>query len=287
MVNEAFAPSVPQGGSEHEGDEMSGLPRFLRAWRAAAGVKMGQKRPMSQTTVAARCGMSDRWYRDLEKGFLPRPDREAMERLADALMLEPDQRLTLFLYTVGCNPPAGVTAAHDYNSPEHRAIQLVLDQQHPRPAYVSDADWNIVAYNRAMGQWFPWVREDGANLMHWGLIGQESREQMVSWDSHARVYLSMIRLEMARKRSGSVLPQILAKALEDPLIRSYWDEDTTVVANRDGHHFRLRIPRFEQEIDLISQVFVPARFDNLRLVLLTWPHEKESPLGFLVPPGNI
>lgn len=240
---------------------------------------------MSQAVVAARCGMTDRWYRDLEKGYLPRPDREVIGRLADALLLEPDQRLTLFLYTIGANPPAGVTAAPEYNSPEHRAIQLVLDQQDPRPAYVSDSDWNIVAFNRAMGEWWPWVTEPGANLMHWGLINRESREQMVSWDSHARVYLSMIRLELARNRAGSVLPAILAKALEDPLVRSYWDEDTTVLANRDGHHFRLKLPRFEQEVDLISQVFVPARFDNLRLVLLTWPDEKESSFGFLVPPS--
>ncbi|MFJ7205630.1 helix-turn-helix transcriptional regulator [Streptomyces sp. NPDC098789] len=264
------------------GDENSGLPRFLRAWRAAAGQKMGLHKPMPQALVAQRCGMSERWVRDMEKGYMPRPDREAMERLADALLLEPDQRLTLFLYTVGCTPPAGVTAIHD--SPEHRAIQLVLDQQDPRPAYVSDADWNVIAYNRPMGDWFPWVREEGANLMHWGLINPESRAQLVSWESHARVYLSMIRLELARNRSTSVLPQILEQALEDPLIRGYWAEDTTVVANRDGHHFRLRLPRFDGEIDLISQVFIPARFENLRLVLLTWPHEAESPTGFMVPP---
>lgn len=244
---------------------------------------MGLDKPMPQAVVAARCGKSEKWVREIEKGYAPRPDRVVMERLADALLLEPDQRLTLFLYTVGCNPPAGVTAIHD--SPEHRAIQLVLDQQDPRPAYVSDADWNIVAYNRAMGDWFSWVRKDGANLMHWGLISRESREQMVSWESHARVYLSMIRLELARSRGASILPQILERALQDPLIRGFWEEDTTVVANRDGHHFRLRIPRFSHEIDLISQVFIPARFENLRLVLLTWPHEAESPTGFMVPPS--
>ncbi|MEU9603676.1 helix-turn-helix transcriptional regulator [Streptomyces sp. NPDC048057] len=267
-------------------DPTSGLPRFLRAWRAAAGQKMGQKRPMSQALVAARCGMTDRWYRDLEKGYAPRPDRDVMERLADALLLEPDQRLTLFLYTIGCNPPAGVTAAPDYDSPEHRAIQLVLDQQDPRPAYVSDADWNIVAFNRAMGEWWPWTTEDGANLMRWGLINPQSRGQLVSWDSHARVYLSMIRLELARKRPGSILPKILEEALEDPIVRGFWNEDTTVLANRDGHHFRLRLPRFQQEIDIISQVFVPAKYDNLRLVLLTWPDEDESPFGFNVPPAT-
>ncbi|MFF3555362.1 helix-turn-helix transcriptional regulator [Streptomyces tsukubensis] len=276
----------PQYDPESETpDPTSGLPRFLRAWRAEAGRKIGRKRPMSQAMVAARCGMTDRWIRKLEAGYPPEPEPERMEALADALLLEADQRLTLFLYTIGCNPPAGVTSAHDYNSPEHRAIQLVLDQQDPRPAYVSDADWNIVAFNRAMGEWWPWVLEEGANLMRWGLISPESREQMVSWESHARVYLSMIRLELLRKRPRSVLPGILEKALEDPLVRSYWDEDTTVLANRDGHHFRLRLPRFEnEEIDIISQVFVPARFDNLRLVLLTWPDEAESPTGFMVPP---
>ncbi|WP_267939165.1 helix-turn-helix domain-containing protein [Streptomyces mobaraensis] len=266
-------------------NEISGLPRFLRAWRAAAGRKMGQSKPMPQALVAARCGMSERWYRDLEKGYAPKPDRDAMERLADALLLETDQRLTLFLYTIGCNPPAGVTAAHDYNSPEHRAIQLVLDQTQ-QPAYVSDADWRIVAYNRPAGEWFPYVRTDGANIMHWGLISHESREQLASWETHARVYLGMIRLELARKRPHSILPEILEKALEDPLIKSYWDEDTTVVANRDGHHFRLYIQKFEREFDFISQVFIPARFDDLRLVIMTWPQEGESPSGFIVPPND-
>lgn len=264
--------------------ENQGLPRFLRAWRAAAGEKLGRSKPLSQAEVAHRAGMSDRWLRDMERGFLPRPDRHTMDRLAEALMLEPDQRLTLFLYTVGCPAPKGVTAIHD--SPEHRALQLVINQQQPKPAYLSDSGWDLIAYNDAMADWFPWVRDKNANLMRWALIMPESRDQLLSWSSHARVYLAMLRLQLARYPEHETLLPLRDEILEDPVCRRLWEEDTQVVANRDGHHFRLRLPKFGgQEIDLISQVLIPANLMDLRLVLLTWPDTNSTPEdgGFIRP----
>ncbi|WP_424212681.1 XRE family transcriptional regulator [Streptomyces sp. BI20] len=227
--------------------------------------------------------MSDKWFRDLEKGRLPRKaDRKVMEDLAEALLLEPDQRLTLFLHTLGCPAPKGVTALHD--SPQHRALQLVISQQAPRPAYLSDASWEIIAYNQVMADWFPWVKEPGANLLRWALLDPAARRQLVSWRSHARVYLAMLRLQLSRYRDLPRLMQLRDDVLRDPACLAIWEEDAKVVANRDGHHFRLRLPYFDgAEVDLISQVLIPAQLEDLRLVLLTWPGDDCFHGEFLSP----
>ncbi len=87
-------------------DELIGLAGLLRAWRAAAGTKMRRSKPLSQAEVAARAGMTERWYGELERGASPRLGRPKIDQLAAALLLDEDQRETLYLYTDGAPRPA-------------------------------------------------------------------------------------------------------------------------------------------------------------------------------------
>ncbi|MGW2882276.1 MmyB family transcriptional regulator [Streptomyces sp. NPDC001118] len=257
----------------------SDLTRYLKSWRAARGQELGLNGPLPQTKVQQASGKSDKWYRMFEAGLPVKYDADVLQRIADCLALDRAERMTLFLMTMGVPSPIGVTTNRD--DPELLPISWVLDQQGPRPAYVSDEDWTIVAFNEAMEQWFPWVAEPDANLMRWTLLDPESRTQLESWESHCRVYLGMIRMEIARRGADTVIGRILLAALEDPVISGFWEEETTVVSNRDGHHFRVQIPRFKGlPVDVISQVFTPVKFPGLRLVLLTWP---EGVDGFKVP----
>ncbi|MEU3599633.1 helix-turn-helix transcriptional regulator [Streptomyces sp. NPDC006798] len=276
----------PPQGSRPSGisDETSEvLARLLKAWRAETKMKSGGKKKLSQAKVAADAGKTERWYRYLEAGYLPRPDREVMAKLAEALLLDPDQREMLFLSTIGCNAPAGAVACTDLSGSERKAIQAFLDQQDPKPAYVIDPDWTVVAVNRAMREWWPRVTEAEANVMHSILIGDDAREQLADWESHARTHLSMMRLEFARKRPDSILPDILKEAITDPLIERFWNEDSSVLGNRGGQQFRLKLTRFENEVTLTSQVFTLTNDDNLRLVVLSWPETDDGPEGFAIP----
>ncbi|GGX08273.1 XRE family transcriptional regulator [Streptomyces noursei] len=247
----------------------SNLTRYLKSWRAARGQELGLNGPLPQAKVQIASGKSDKWYRMFEAGLPVKYEADVLQRIADCLGLDHAERMTLFLMTMGVPSPIGVTSNRD--DPELLPISWVLDQQGRRPAYVSDEDWGIVAFNEAMGKWFPWVAEPNANLMRWTLLHPDARVQLESWEKHCRVYLGMIRMEIARRGTDSAIARILLAALEDPLISGFWEEETTVVSNRDGHHFRVRVPYNDNKpTDVISQVCTPAKFPGLRLVFLTW-----------------
>ncbi|MFF9644717.1 helix-turn-helix transcriptional regulator [Kitasatospora aureofaciens] len=256
-------------------EELMGLAGLLRAWRKAAGMELGLGKHLPQAEVAAAAGKSERWYRELESGATLRLDRETIERMAEVLLLGNEERLTLYYYTQGSAPlekssPLGDSAAHG-------ALQLLLHQQEPRPAYLSDASWNIVGYNRAMSDWFPWVLEPGANLIKWGLTSKEARTQLVGWDHHARIYLAMVRQALARFKNDLALTALLAEVRKDPIVDAFWQEGPTLVSHRDGHHFRLDIPRFESQIDVVSQVLVPATYPDLRFVVISYLGSEDEP----------
>ncbi|UUU38732.1 helix-turn-helix transcriptional regulator [Streptomyces sp. NBC_00162] len=257
-------------------DELIGLAGLLRAWRAAASAKMRRSKPLSQAEVAARAGMTERWYGELERGASPRLRRPKIDQLAEALLLNEDQRETLYLYTDGGSPPRSPKPP-GYTDGLH-PLQLLLDHQMPRPAYLSDAAWNIVGFNRAMAQWFPWVLEPGANLMRWALLHPDAREQYVGWEEHARIYLAMVRMALVKHDRMPELVSVLNEVLADEDCRRIWDSKPELVGHRDGHMFRLNISRFDhQDIEVVTQVLYPAAFPDLRFVAITWLGSREDP----------
>ncbi|GAA0285844.1 hypothetical protein GCM10010302_25160 [Streptomyces polychromogenes] len=257
-------------------DELIGLAGLLRAWRAAAGTKMRRSKPLSQAEVAARAGMTERWYGELERGASPRLRRPKIDQLAAALLLDEDQRETLYLYTDGSSPPRSPRPP-GYTEDLH-PLQLLLDHQMPRPAYLSDASWNIVGFNRAMAQWFPWVLEPRPNLMRWALLHPDAREQYVDWEGHARIYLAMMRMALVKHDRLPELVSLLNEVLSDSECRRIWEGQPELVSSRDGHVFRLHISRFDhKDIEVVSQVLYPAAFPHLRFVAITWLGSREDP----------
>ncbi|MFD0531144.1 hypothetical protein ACFQ1I_38435 [Kitasatospora arboriphila] len=120
-----------------------------------------------------------------------------------------------------------------------------------------------------MAEWFPWVLAPDANLIRWGLTSDEAREQMLDWPQHARMYLAMVRFAMAQHPDDPGLAALLTDVLRDPTCRRFWQERTCVVANRDGHLFRLRLPHVSPDvIDAVTQVLIPAGHQGLRFVVV-------------------
>jgi transcriptional regulator with XRE-family HTH domain len=267
-------------GDENEGDlgpeELMGLAGLLRAWRAAAGFKLGRGKPLTKAEVAQATGMSDKWYRELERGAVPRISPEFVDKLADVLVLDRDEKQTLSYYTPGA--PLITRAPAPEGVPPQHTLQFLLDLLLPHPAYLSDATWNVIAHNRTLADWFPWVTEPRANLMRWALLHPDAREQTIGWEDHARIYLAMIRMQLARRPGDRELAALLREAYEDPVCRRLWDESPRVVAHRDNHRFRLRLPRFDhQEIEVVTHVGFPASYPDLRFVVFTWLGSETSP----------
>ncbi|WP_233580345.1 helix-turn-helix domain-containing protein [Streptomyces triticirhizae] len=156
---------------------------MLRGWRRVAGIREGRRRALTQAVVAERAGVSERWYRKLEKGESVRLDRETLERLASALLLDQPARAALFLQAVQLLPVPSLEAQEDEVT--YQGLRLMVAYVRA-PAVLTTGAWDVVATNAAMEERFPWMSEPGANLAAWLLrpeaqevFGEEAHQEQV------------------------------------------------------------------------------------------------------------
>jgi transcriptional regulator with XRE-family HTH domain len=130
------------------------LAAFLRARRArlsprqvglpGAGSPGRRRTPgLRRQEVAQLAGMSVDYYIRLEQGRGPHPSRQVLSALARALMLTADERD--YLFRVAGESPPPVPAPSREITP---GIRHLLDTMPDTPAYVVDAAYNVLAWNR-------------------------------------------------------------------------------------------------------------------------------------------
>ncbi|MFD7323918.1 helix-turn-helix transcriptional regulator [Streptomyces sp. NPDC059875] len=252
--------------------QLMGLAGLLRAWRAVASEKLG--RTITQKDVADAVKRSTRWYRDLENGATVRLDRQLCEGIAQVLMLGRDELHALVLYGHG-GGISGPTPAGD--TPTRRALQLLIDKQMPSPTYLTDATWNVIGYNAAMAEWWPWVLEEKPNLMRWALLSREARTQFHDWARHAAEYIKLIKFAIPRHPDNKELGQLITELRGDPDVRAIWDASTEIAENRDGHIFRMTLPALGWETaEVVSHVLYPASLPDCRLTVITWTRGEDG-----------
>jgi transcriptional regulator with XRE-family HTH domain len=153
------------------GDMKADLADFLRTKRARlsprqAGLPdVGRRRTpgLRRQDVAQLAGLSVDYYIRLEQGRGPHPSRQVLLALARALLLTPDERDYLFRIA-GEAPPAPPRPGREITP----GIRHLLDSMPDTPAYVVDAAYNILAWNRL------------ATVFVGDLTGREDRN-MISW----------------------------------------------------------------------------------------------------------
>ncbi|MET9507749.1 helix-turn-helix transcriptional regulator [Streptomyces flavidovirens] len=252
----------------------------LRAWRKAAGRARG--RTVTQEEAGEAIDRSERWYRALESGATRRLDRKQCDALAELFQLDRDDHHALLLYN---NLNTSATSASPAVDPRVRsALRLLIDKQMPDPTYLTDSKWNILAFNQAMAEWWPWVMEPGANLMRWALLHPEARGQYHDWHQHAAAYVRLLKYALAGNPQDPELLGLIGDVCKDTDVRKIWDTVQEHSVNRDGHLFRMSIPALNWDtVDVVSHVMYPASLPDCRLVVITWwtaeGEEERDPLG--------
>ncbi|WP_435059089.1 helix-turn-helix transcriptional regulator [Streptomyces sp. bgisy060] len=266
--------NAAQHGTPQAGQIM-GFAGQLRSWRKAEGKRRGRR--VTQGECATAVGRSERWWRDLERGDgRNRLDREQCDALAQLLQLDRDEYIALLLYN---NLGTSATAANGSNAdPRVRSgLRLLIDKQMPSPTYLCDANWNILGYNAAMAEWFPWVLQPGANLIRWALTSPEARVQYHDWNRHAVEYVRLLKFALAGRGDSAELMQLIGAVCKDPDVQYIWENCAELTENRDGHIFRMSIPCMDWEpIDVVSHVLYPAALPDCRLVVITWWAKEEG-----------
>ncbi|MER5439086.1 helix-turn-helix transcriptional regulator [Streptomyces sp. NPDC002790] len=237
-----------------------GFGAMLKRWRKDARV--------IQAKAARALGISVRTYRDIENGATPRFSQEQCDALAELLKLDSGERHALLLSNVGTY----LRAAPAEGQPEvAAALRLLIDKQMPSPTYLSDRNWNILAYNQAMAELWPWVMEPRANLIRWALTTAEGRATYHDWHKHAMVFVRMLRFALTTHGDDADLLELIEDVKKNPDIRRIWESDADLVEHRDGHVFLASVPTLDyRTIEIVSHVAYPAIMPDCRFVVMTW-----------------
>lgn len=127
------------------------LAQFLRTRRdrlrpADVGLPDGERRRtpgLRRQEVAQLAGMSVDYYIRLEQGRGPQPSKQVLAALARALMLTADERE--YVYRIAGEAPPTVPGP---SREVPAGVQQLLETLEDTPAYVMDAKYDLLAWNR-------------------------------------------------------------------------------------------------------------------------------------------
>ncbi|MDT0167119.1 helix-turn-helix transcriptional regulator [Actinotalea sp. AC32] len=218
----------------------------LREWR-------GQRR-LSQLQLATAAATTSRHLSFLETGR-SRPTRTMVMRLAAALDLPLRARNDL-LTSAGFAPafPRSELAAAEL-APFRDAIDRLLAQHEPYPAFVVDGRWDVVDANAAAR---PLLVGDERNLVHL-MYGGAWQPLVDNWATLAPVGVRRLEAELQRHPGDARLRELLAHA------RAACDG---VEATDEGSAELVLCPHFRFGDTVVRTLSVVARFGSARDVTL-------------------
>ena len=121
--------------------------RRARLDPAALGLLTTRRRTpgLRREEVARRAHISPAWYTWLEQGRGGAPSTEVLNRIADSLVLNQEEREHLFFLAFGRAPQASYKPVQ---AVEPR-VQRLLDSMESKPAIIRTATWDVIAWNKA------------------------------------------------------------------------------------------------------------------------------------------
>ena len=196
------------------------LAAFLRARRTRvtpedAGLpRTPQRRTpgLRRQEIAQLAGMSVDYYIRLEQGRGPHPSRQVLSALARALMLTGDEREYLFRMA-GQAPLQPARPSREVTP----GIRYLLDSMPATPAYVVDAAYNILAWNRLATSFIGDLEgRTDRNMIRW-TFRRSPADSLWSDEAHlrfTRATVADLRAGYARypgdREIGSLVTEMLA-----------------------------------------------------------------------------
>ncbi len=192
-----------------DSDRRQALADFLRQRRThlspiEVDLPLGFRRRtpgLRREEVAQLANMGTSWYVWLEQGRDVHPSSAVLESLAQALRLTPNERRHLFLLAGQPLPPPPDFPQEENISP---ALQHLLSDLNPSPAYIVGRRYDYLAWNEAADALFsisdiisdtssPYARN-----MIWRLFTSPTTRERPNWEAVARATLAEFRTASAR-----------------------------------------------------------------------------------------
>ncbi|WP_266168549.1 helix-turn-helix domain-containing protein [Dyella subtropica] len=190
---------------------------LLREWRAS--------RRLSQLDLALDAGVSARHLSCVETGKA-QPSRDMLARLADALDMPLRERNAL-LMAAGFAPkyPESALATPEL-AQMRRAIEFILAQQEPYPAFLLNRHWDVLMANQAAMRINHFVMR-GRPSAHQNMLRQifdpdDFRQAVANWEEVARDLIHHLHNEVAASPSDTKARELLEEVLAYPGVPARW-----------------------------------------------------------------
>ncbi|MGK4579510.1 helix-turn-helix transcriptional regulator [Kitasatospora sp. HPMI-4] len=251
------------------------LGEFLRTRRARvtpaeAGLSAdaGRRRTagLRREEVAVLAGVSSEYYRRLEQGKQHRPGQAVLERIAQVLRLDEDERRHLF--ELG-GPPARMPA------PEARPVRALrpdvrrmLDIVGPYPACVLSRSSDLLAANPAGLRLFPGIEDWPAprrNTARYAFLHPRAREVYGNWEQVAAGVVAHLRAAAGTYPDAAdltaVVGELTVKSQEFAALWQRYDVRARSFGRKLLHHPAVG------RISLSYEAYDIARSDGQRLIV--------------------
>jgi transcriptional regulator with XRE-family HTH domain len=218
------------------------LARFLRTRREGfsplqAGVPLAGRRRtpgLRREELATLAGVSSSWYTWLEQGRAITVSAQVLESLANALQLNGVERTHLFILARGevpATPPPSTDVVGE-------TLQQMLDALGTFPAYIVNARWDVVAWNKAACHVFvdfAALSRNECNLLRLLFTHPTLRQRYEDWEGVARRIIALFRAS-ATQAVGEAWFIALVEELRrsSPEFQAWWPRHDIAEAPHDG-----------------------------------------------------
>jgi transcriptional regulator with XRE-family HTH domain len=225
-----------------ENEHRQALADFLRKRRACmtpseVGLPPGLRRRtpgLRREEVAQLANIGTSWYVWLEQGRDVHPSPQVLESLAQALRLTPNERRHLFLLAGQPLPPYALPAEEHVRP----ALQQILSDLDPTPAYIMGRRWDCLAWNKAADEVFGISQAPppyGRNLIWRCFVSPQVREHFPHWEQMARGMLAEFRTACARHPGDEWFEELIEELKRvSPEFCRWWPHHDAP-SSLDGH----------------------------------------------------
>ncbi|MGW7075114.1 MmyB family transcriptional regulator [Streptomyces sp. NPDC054871] len=175
-------------------------------------------------------------YHRLESGSYPNPPASLLRDVARLFGLNEQEWVSLCRYALRQEPPGPLYSS---SGKEIAGVWREAVDGIGHMAYVTDASWELLAYNAAFAALFPEGKVP-SNTMRWMLLEHNGREALTDWrNSWVPMVLPQLRAALTARPDDEILRQIEKEVLADPEMSSLYEADGALI-HPDGHERPLR-----------------------------------------------
>ncbi len=219
--------------------------------------------------VAQIAGVGVSWYTWLEQGRDITVSDQVIERLAETLQLEREERRHLFVLARGMEPVVGERAEID---PPPPGLQAVLDGLGINPAILIDQRFNLLAWNESAKRVFgdlSLLSGKERNRIWQIFVNPASRQLYVDWERVAQHAVMHLRSVYDRYIGDAWFEQFLTDLQqESPEFRALWLQHDVQAACDFYQEKELNHPLVGR-LSLSSTVFIVPVVPPLQMVTYT------------------